>query len=531
MSSPAKSNSQAPETAAEFLAIASQFHLGGLPTEARHEKTCTLSTLAKTDLAEGIRVAHSVEREALAHALRGKDDSLAALGKAVRETWLGGGKIFFVGCGATGRLSVSIEALWRKEMLARGHAEDADRVRSFIAGGDYALVRSIENFEDHPEFGARQLRDLGFTSRDLLIATTEGGETPFVIGATLEAATISKAAPWFLFCNPVETLLGLERCRSIFEHTHVRSLSLPTGPMAVCGSTRLQASTVLMLVAGAALFSAHDGGDLMSRIHEFQEALASADFTGLVPLIERESEAYRKGSRCVHVADEHAITVLTDTTERSPTFSLVPFENAIFENEKHAWTYLSVPSAESADQAWEKILMRPPRPLSWKGYERYGAKTLTGFDFSAKAIERRKKEIGPALIYSVEKVPGFLQLSIGGRVALLESRGSRLTEHLILKCAMNISSTLVMGRLGRFESNLMLYVKASNNKLIDRAIRFITLLLNDEAVLSPNGRPYSYEEICEALFVVRPKLGPEEPVVLRTLEYLKSFSMPSARRA
>ena len=43
-----------------------------------------------------------------------------------------------------------------------------------MAGGDAALVRSIERFEDYPEYGARQLRELGFRDGDLMVATTRG---------------------------------------------------------------------------------------------------------------------------------------------------------------------------------------------------------------------------------------------------------------------------------------------------------------------------------------------------------------------
>ena len=53
-----------------------------------------------------------------------------------------------------------------------------------MAGGDVAIIASVEDFEDHPEFGAHQLLSLGFADNDLLIACTEGGETPWVIGAT-----------------------------------------------------------------------------------------------------------------------------------------------------------------------------------------------------------------------------------------------------------------------------------------------------------------------------------------------------------
>ena len=48
-----------------------------------------------------------------------------------------------------------------------------------------------------------------------------------------------------------------------------------------------------------------------------------------------------------------------------------------------------------------------------------------------------------------------------------------LFKHLVLKMILNTHSTLIMGRLGRYEGNVMTYVRASNNKLIDRAIRYI----------------------------------------------------------
>ena len=82
-----------------------------------------------------------------------------------------------------------------------------------------------------------------------------------------------------------------------------------------------------------------------------------------------------------------------------------------------------------------------------------------------------------------------------------------------------------MGRLGRFESNLMVYVKASNNKLIDRAIRTILRLLEDRG-LTP-----SYEAVCKALFEVRLTLDPEDSIVLRTMERFTSTSNTQGRLA
>ena len=512
MSTPAKS-------ALDFLKIAPQFRLGELPTEARHPRTKNLSHLSQTDLEGALRLLHDVELEAFDAAFATSIEEIRELSVAIRETLKQGGRVFLCGCGATGRLSVSLEALWRKECAANKTLAHQESVVSFIAGGDYALVRSIENFEDHPEYGAQQLRDLGFSKKDLLIAITEGGETPFVIGAAHEATTISSQATWFLFCNPKESLVGIERSQEIFNHQRIRSVSLPTGPMALAGSTRLQASTVLMLAAGSAVFAAASGDDPLKQIQEFRSLFKASDFTVLAPLISREAEAYAKGSRCLHAADEHAVTVLTDTTERSPTFSIAPFENSLSPADLKAWTYLTIPTAQTASQAWEAILMRAPRALNWKAVsQKYGTSVIAGFNFSKEVVARRRKETGAPLVYSVESQSGNLHFSIGGRSANIPCQASRLVEHLILKCALNMSSTLVMGRLGRFESNLMLFVKASNNKLIDRSIRFAALLLGDQ------GHKFTYEEICHALFEMRSTLEPETSIVLKTLKHLTASS-------
>jgi len=60
------------------------------------------------------------------------------------------------------------------------------------------------------------MNDLGFTKNDLLIASTEGGETPWVIGATEEAARICVKKPWYLYCNPDDILIKtVERSRRV----------------------------------------------------------------------------------------------------------------------------------------------------------------------------------------------------------------------------------------------------------------------------------------------------------------------------
>lgn len=529
------------EKAALFLATGSHFKLGELPTEQPHPKTSRLAETARENLPAAIEVLRAVEIEAVRSALERSHD-IERLALDIERVFANGGKVFLCGCGATGRLSLSLETLWRKELNARklrGHEShhDPDQVVSFMAGGDYALVRSIENFEDHPEYGARQLREAGFGAKDLLIACTEGGETPFVIGAAEEAATVSLHAPYFLFCNPEDILSRrVERSRRVLENENIHCVSFATGPMALSGSTRLQASTVLMLAVGAALFECLGDRSARRLIEEFLLLLDQTAFGSLAPLIERESEVYSNGDVCLHRSSEYAITVLTDTTERSPTFSLAPFESTLEKNPVLAWTYLEVESTESSLEAWRMILEREPRALTWPEIaSKYGPEVLLSFDFS-KTCERRRSEALPSArqyVYSVRSRGNEIVLDFDGHdpngaQASFPRPDSLLLEHLLLKCALNISSTLVMGRLGRFRGNSMLYVRSSNNKLVDRSIRYVQALLREDGI-----HDHDYEDIAYALFEVLETLGSGEAAVLKTYEKLTvaAGSPPHAARA
>lgn len=75
---------------------------------------------------------------------------------SIQDTLKSGNKVFMCGCGATGRLSLVLETLFRQKF------GNTDKVISFMAGGDFALIKSVESFEDRTEYGERQLMELGF---------------------------------------------------------------------------------------------------------------------------------------------------------------------------------------------------------------------------------------------------------------------------------------------------------------------------------------------------------------------------------
>ena len=505
-----------PQKKAErFLEIASQFKLGRLVTELPNDATRNLSEFAQHNLEKGISVLKDLDTNTL-EVLSEKRYEIFHLKHVIRDTLASGNDIYFCGCGATGRLSLTIETLWRQ--MFRNNALE-NRVFSFMAGGDVALIRSIENFEDYPAFGARQLIESGFSDGDLLIGTTEGGETPFVIGAVEKASVLSSRKPFFLYCNPDDVLsVSAERSRLVIENSDIEKINLTVGPMAVTGSTRMQASTILLAAAGIALLHCEedDGltGDSIDDLVNFWKALN----TGFIKdFVITETDCYHNGEYILYETDTSlGITVITDTTERSPTFSLLPFENDNETEQDLSLCYLYLPGSENSETAWKDLLWRAPRTLEWNDINGIASyKRLLGFDFSSNVIVRREKR----KINAVHHIFKVLSESNGIRFTLdkidhliLMPFVDPLLRHLVLKMIMNAHSTLIMGRLGRYEGNVMTWVRASNNKLIDRAIRYIDLLLGYR------GIKLSYEDLCYSLYEKLEYLGPDKPVVLETVE-------------
>lgn len=505
--------------AEEFLKTASMYHLGDLPTEARHPLTMQLSEWAKEDLPRAICALVQVDQGAL-EILRQKIPQILQLREAIQTTLKEKGKIYLVGCGATGRLSLMLEVLWR-EMFPGD-----DRVVAFMAGGDMALVHSLEGFEDFPQYGARQMLELGFGRNDLLIACTEGGETPYVIGAVEKAAEISKRSPFFLYCNPDEILCEkVERSRRVIQNTKIHKINLTVGPMALSGSTRMQASTVLQLAVGYALLTTYGPEEIARSLQQLIEILQDNAVTFLPEFIERESETYQAHDYVMYSVRDFAITVFTDTTERAPTFSLTPFSHAQAEallKRQPSLCYIQLPDAKNAKEAWRLLLRRDPRPLNWLEVDaRTSSAYCEAFDFSPQVRRFRAELVGPDHEHLNFEI--FKQSSGNGdeiywrfldveKALQLPAEFSALEKHTLLKMLLNIHSTLIMGRIGRFKNNVMTWVYPTNGKLIDRATRYVRGLLRDE------GIEVAYEEVVRRLFAELASLQSGESIVLKVVE-------------
>ncbi|MDA9189713.1 hypothetical protein N9O57_01900 [bacterium] len=498
-------------SAKEFLKIAEKFKLGNLPTESPHPKTQGLSSLAKSDLVGAISLLKDIDIDCLS-TLEAKLAEVMVLQEDVKKVLSSGGRIFLCGCGATGRLSLALERVWRE------HREGDSRVISFMAGGDVALISSIEKFEDYTEYGARQLMDLGFRQGDMLIASTEGGETPWVIGAVEKACEVSEVSSYFAYCNPDEVLVSqVERSKNVILNKKIKKLNLYTGQMALAGSTRMQASTILMLGVGLALLYEKESSDQMkSDFLKFKKDFLNLDLSLISKLITSEAGVYQKGDYCHYLCDSHlGISILTDTTERAPTFSLRSFENYHNETQTPSLCYLSYSNHENSTEAWHKLLGRPPRCIDWSEVSHLASEEkLLGHLIGKEGILKRNDLIGSKenLFFRITYQGENISLDFKEINFSFSKQKNALFDHILLKMILNIHSTLIMGLLGRYESNIMTWVRASNNKLIDRTARNVQYLAGSNDV--------SYEEIIEKIFSLRQNTKEDEALVLKVLNSL-----------
>ncbi|MDD3118331.1 MAG: hypothetical protein PHQ27_04080, partial [Victivallales bacterium] len=293
--------------ALHFIEEEQQFQLGFLPTEQSNPLTRNVDRDFAAVTAAGVKTLMRPDRDVATMATRvlaGADFArLVEQGTAVLRQ---GGRIVFSGCGATGRLSILLEAMWRDGLKRLGGSTAAkygNSVFSIMTGGDYALIKAVEFFEDYEAFGRQQVCELAMNEHDLLVAITEGGETSSVLGTVAEA-TARGAACFLLFNNPAALLREhLERCRRALDNPAVTVLDLSCGPMALAGSTRMQATTSEQLIAGAALEAIlrrlapelpGQGPDFAAEFSTLLDQLnADAAVAGLADYIDFETELYR----------------------------------------------------------------------------------------------------------------------------------------------------------------------------------------------------------------------------------------------
>ena len=136
------------------------------------------------------------------------------------------GRLFYIGCGTSGRLGVLDAA----ECVPTFSCNE-DMVQGVIAGGYKALYRSIEGAEDSYNDGYDILKSKKITEKDTIIGISASGTSPYVLAA-LEFSKSCNASTFLLTFNNIGKYKYIDKIISII-----------VGPEIISGSTRMKAGS------------------------------------------------------------------------------------------------------------------------------------------------------------------------------------------------------------------------------------------------------------------------------------------------
>ncbi len=199
-----------------------------LNTEKRNEKTTHIDKMSALEMMK-------IMQEENYNAVKAIDSELETIAAAVdeiSERMKKGGRLFYVGCGTSGRLGV-LDA----SECPPTYGVSYDTVVGVMAGGDKALRAAGEADEDSYEDGCRDLGAYNINEKDCVVGISVSGGAAYVIGA-LEMANKVGVLTIALSCNegcPIEKIAKI-------------GIHPDTGAEVITGSTRMKAGSAHKMI-------------------------------------------------------------------------------------------------------------------------------------------------------------------------------------------------------------------------------------------------------------------------------------------
>jgi N-acetylmuramic acid 6-phosphate etherase len=157
---------------------------------------------------------------------------IEALVNIIVEKMQGGGRLFYIGAGTSGRLGV-VDA----SEIPPTYGLPQGRVIGLIAGGDKAIRKAVEYAEDDAAQAWKDLEEHLINQQDVLVGIAASGRTPYVIGG-LKDARANGVVTACIVCNK-DTEIARQSDYPI---------EVVVGPEFVTGSTRMKSGTAQKLV-------------------------------------------------------------------------------------------------------------------------------------------------------------------------------------------------------------------------------------------------------------------------------------------
>ena len=205
-----------------------ELNLKAMTTESRNISTMELDKMSALEVVTVMNREDENIPKAIALVL----PQIAQCAELARDALRSGGRIIYMGAGTSGRLGV-LDAVECPPTFGVPYGT----VIGLVASGANAFDRPIEDAEDSPEEGRKDLRRIGFNEKDLLIGIAASGRTPYVLGG-LEMGRELGCRTAAIVCNPNSPMAAAAEL----------AIEVFPGPECVTGSTRLKAGTCQKLI-------------------------------------------------------------------------------------------------------------------------------------------------------------------------------------------------------------------------------------------------------------------------------------------
>lgn len=189
------------------------------PSKYRH-----LEKMSVDELIAGI----NREDQTVALAIEKQLPQISKLITAVEKQLKAGGRMFYLGAGTGGRLSVL-----DKVELPNTYGIGKGVINVILAGGEENLVLAPEEMEDDEEDAWKQMQAFQVSDKDFIIGISASGTTPFVL-AGLKRCRENNIPCGCITGNPDSPVAAVSDY----------PVEVITGPEFVTGSTRMKCGTV-----------------------------------------------------------------------------------------------------------------------------------------------------------------------------------------------------------------------------------------------------------------------------------------------
>ncbi|MFT3747105.1 MAG: N-acetylmuramic acid 6-phosphate etherase [Agriterribacter sp.] len=151
---------------------------------------------------------------------------------AIVERLQNGGRMFYLGAGSGGRLSV-LDAI----ELPTTYGIEKGIVNVILAGGVEHLIEAPEEKEDDTEAGWNELLKHNISPKDIVVGISASGTTPFVLSA-LQKCKTNNITAGCIVSNPGSPIAAAAAI----------PVEVITGPEFVTGSTRMKCGTAQKMI-------------------------------------------------------------------------------------------------------------------------------------------------------------------------------------------------------------------------------------------------------------------------------------------